>query len=214
MGDISAAQPRGLLDIMGNRGPEPPPETPPSGAAPVEPTPQPGTPPADERGIKAPQKRTFERVDEKGVKDFFSYRFDQLRDELKSAKASGDQVAIADVQRRMGELDQIQRQPRSLQDVMAGKPPKTSKDYENEITQASSVNSPAQAASYQNQAAQQLFGKNYDQLTDAQKIQTLSAGAKLQDAARAKKPSQSTSVDRRSLFDILSNKQPPKKGGK
>jgi hypothetical protein len=79
--------------------------------------------PVEGRGIKAPQKRTFDRVDEKGVKDYFSYRFDQLRNEMKTAQASGEQSAIADVQRRMDELDQIQRQPRSLMDIIGGKQP-------------------------------------------------------------------------------------------
>lgn len=125
MGDV--AQPRGLLDTIGSRGPEPPPE--PASGAPVTPpqAPKGNAPVTEERGIKPPQKRTFERVSDKDVKDFFSYRFDQLRSELKAAQESGDQAAVADVQRRMGELDQIQRSPRSLQDVLAGKPPQAAK---------------------------------------------------------------------------------------
>lgn len=47
MGDISAApQPRGLLDILGSKGPEPPPDAPPSGASPVTPPSGPAAPPA------------------------------------------------------------------------------------------------------------------------------------------------------------------------
>lgn len=81
--------------------------------------------PAEERGIKPPQKRTFERQSDADIKQFFNYRFDQLRAEMKAAQSAGDAAAIADVQRRMGELDQIQRQPNALRDVLEGKPPNT-----------------------------------------------------------------------------------------
>jgi hypothetical protein len=83
--------------------------------------------PSDERGIKAPQKRNFERATDKDIRDFFSYRFDQLRSEMKAAQNSGDQGAVADVQRRMNELDQIQRTPRAkLQDIFNGQSKSTS----------------------------------------------------------------------------------------
>jgi len=58
------------------------------------------------RGIKAPQQRTFLRTTKADVKDYYNYRFDQLREELKSAETP---EAKADVQRRMAELDQTQR---------------------------------------------------------------------------------------------------------
>lgn len=94
-------------------------------AGPVEvPSPKPKAP-AEERGIKPPQKRTFERQSDADIKQFFNYRFDQLRGELKAAQAAGDEAALADVQRRMGELDQIQRQPNALRDLLEGKPPNT-----------------------------------------------------------------------------------------
>jgi hypothetical protein len=107
------------------RGEEPPPEVPPvSGGS----TPEPQTPqkpsflqPAEERGIKKPERRTCERMTPSDVKDYFSYRFDQLRNEMKAAQSSGDQTAIADVQRRMNELDQLQRNPRNLMGILSGK---------------------------------------------------------------------------------------------
>lgn len=88
------------------------------------------TPAVEERGIKAPQKRTFERSTDQGVKDYFSYRFDQLRAEMKSAKASGDQGAIADVQRRINELDTIQRNPGKMKIILTGEDqPATTTDW-------------------------------------------------------------------------------------
>jgi len=107
------------------RGEEPPPELPAvSGGS----TPEPQTPqrpsflqPPEERGIKKPDRRTFERMSPSDVSDYFSYRFDQLRNEMKTAQSSGDQAVIADVQRRMNELDQIQRNPRNLMDILGGK---------------------------------------------------------------------------------------------
>jgi len=58
------------------------------------------------RGVKAPQQRTFLRTTKADVKDYYNYRFDQLREELKGAETP---EAKADVQRRMAELDQTQR---------------------------------------------------------------------------------------------------------
>jgi len=58
------------------------------------------------RGIKAPQQRTFLRTTKADVKDYYNYRFDQLREELKGAETP---EAKTDVQRRMAELDQTQR---------------------------------------------------------------------------------------------------------
>lgn len=59
------------------------------------------------------------------------------------------------------------------------------------------TNSPVAAASFQNQAALRLFNKPYDQLTVPERLQTLSEGAKLQDAARVPKS------DAKSFLDTL-----------
>lgn len=105
----------------------------PNGEVPVEG--KPVTPAVEERGIKAPQKRTFERSTDQGIKDYFSYRFDQLRSELKSAQAAGNQTAISDVQRRMNELDSIQRNPGQMKATLTGEvpaePPTTDWSVEN-----------------------------------------------------------------------------------
>lgn len=50
------------------------------------------------------------------------------------------------------------------------------------------TNSPEQAASANEQAAQQIFGKSYDSLTFEEKRKVFSAGAKIQDQARAQTP--------------------------
>lgn len=47
-------------------------------------------------------------------------------------------------------------------------------------------NSPVEAQSFLEQASQNLFGKSFAQLTDAERAKTYSEGAKLQDAARKK----------------------------
>jgi hypothetical protein len=103
----------------------------PNGEVPVEG--KPFTPAVEERGIKAPQKRTFERSTDQGIKDYFSYRFDQLRAELKSAQTAGNQTAISDVQRRMNELDSIQRNPGQMKATLTGEvpaePPTTNGNY-------------------------------------------------------------------------------------
>jgi hypothetical protein len=71
--------------------------------------------PVEDRGIKAPQQRTFLRTTEADVKQFYNYRFDQLRGELEAATKAGDEAAMADAQRRISQLDQIQRtHPRSI----------------------------------------------------------------------------------------------------
>lgn len=71
-----------------------------------------------ERGIKPPQQRTFLRTTQADIKDYYNYRFDQLREEMKSAETP---EAKADVQRRMAELDQTQRtHPVSVQPPVAG----------------------------------------------------------------------------------------------
>lgn len=49
-------------------------------------------------------------------------------------------------------------------------------------------NSPMEAKSYLEQAAQNLFGKSFAELTDAERAKTYSEGAKLQDKARKKGP--------------------------
>jgi hypothetical protein len=66
----------------------------------------------DERGIKAPVPRQWMRHTEPDVKLYFDHRFDLLRDELQNAKGNPD--AIADVQRRMSELDQMQKAPNNF----------------------------------------------------------------------------------------------------
>jgi hypothetical protein len=63
MGDISGAtQPRGLLDILGSREPEPPPETPPAGGAPVTPPSGPVTPVAPKASGVAAQPRSLSDI--------------------------------------------------------------------------------------------------------------------------------------------------------
>lgn len=60
---------------------------------------------------------------------------------------------------------------------------------ETEIAKAANENSPEQARYYQEQAAKNLFGKTYDELTVQERVKTLSEGAKLQDATRKAKQS-------------------------
>lgn len=76
----------------------------PSGPVPTGDAPK--APAAGERGLKVPERRTFMRTTEKDIKEYYNYRFDQLRDELKSAETPEQR---ADVERRMDELKQTQQ---------------------------------------------------------------------------------------------------------
>lgn len=93
-----------------------PPEAPVETGGPTGPVPSGEAP----RGIKPLQQRTFLRTTQADVKDYYNYRFDQLREEMKSATTPD---AKADVQRRMTELDQTQRSHPTSEGGTGVKPP-------------------------------------------------------------------------------------------
>jgi ddrB-like ParB superfamily domain len=185
IGDLSKVQPqsvpaapRGIMDILRGAPPEPQGGTP---AAPASSQPVPVAPKAaavaakakaevvqPERGIKKPERRTFARPSDQDLKEFFSYRFDQLRNELKAAQTIGDEKVVADVQRRIDELAKIQNQPRSLMDVFSGKPPQTMPE--------TAVTSAAEAAKDTGDFAQAKKnlpnGTVSQQLQEAQRLKT------------------------------------------
>jgi len=61
MGDVGA-KPRGLLDILGSKPPEPPLDVPPTGSAPVTPTSGPNVPPAPKAGAAAAAPRSLSDI--------------------------------------------------------------------------------------------------------------------------------------------------------
>lgn len=68
-----------------------------------------------ERGIKTPQKRTFLRTTNQDVKEYYDYRFGQLRKELTEATSPEEK---ADAERRLAELTEVQKlHPTSMGDV-------------------------------------------------------------------------------------------------
>lgn len=69
---------------------------------------------AEERGIKKPVPRQWMRHTEPEVQLYFNHRFDLLRSELADAQSSGDPSAVADVQRRMSELRDLQQNPQQF----------------------------------------------------------------------------------------------------
>jgi hypothetical protein len=63
------------------------------------------------------------------------------------------------------------------------------------IEGASNLNSPGQVRGFQEQAALKMFGKSYDSLSVAEKLQTISEATKIQNAARSTTPRVPTSTE-------------------
>lgn len=67
-----------------------------------------------ERAPKVPERRTFLRTEDKDVKEFYSYRFQQIRDEIKNA-ATPEEKAMAE--RRLAQMAEVQKaHPTSMGD--------------------------------------------------------------------------------------------------
>lgn len=87
------------------------------------------------RGTKAPVPRQWMRHSDADVNLYFNHRFDTLRNEMAGATTP---EAQADVQRRMTELDQMQRSPEGFKQAvgMQGVQPPVAPVADGQITQA------------------------------------------------------------------------------